>query len=55
MSDELSKLTRGTVEYNEKLFETNEEALKLLKTYDNLTYTMENGRIVIDDESLKEA
>jgi formylmethanofuran dehydrogenase subunit A len=55
LSEEIDKLTKGTTEWKDKTFEANEEAMKLLETYDTLSYTMKDGRIVIDEDELAEA
>lgn len=52
--DALKELEKGTDEYKQKLQEVNEEALKLIDTYDLYgKYTYENGVIKIDEGALK--
>lgn len=52
----LSELTKGTEEYEEAIIKANDEALKLIDTYQDLKYTMDSdGLIIIDEESLKAA
>ena len=48
-------MKEGTEEFKKAIFDANQQALELIKTYDNLKYTTdENGLINIDEESLKE-
>ena len=50
----LDGLTKGTVAYQEALLQANEAASELLATNKDLTYTIENGQIVIDKDSLEQ-
>ena len=48
----LDKLTKGTEEYRDAVRAANDEAVKLINSYDNLSYTInEDGLIVIDAAS----
>ena len=52
----IKELTRGTDEYNEAIKAANEEATKLLDTYEGLQYTVDDdGLILIDEASLEAA
>ena len=51
----MEELTKGTVAYQEALIQANEAAGELLATNKNLKYTIEDGKIVIDEDSLKQA
>ena len=51
----MEELTRGTVAYQEALMQANEAAGELLATNKNLKYTVEDGKIVIDKDSLEQA
>ena len=52
----LDGLTKGTLEYQEALFNANNEALNLINTHSELAgqYTMENGVIKFNDGALEE-
>ena len=50
----MDELTKGTVEYTEALFKANEQALELINNNKNLKYTIEDGLIKIDEESLEQ-
>ena len=53
--DGLKKLVKGTEEYEEAVLKANEETLKLLNTYKNLQYTIDDdGLIILDEDSLAE-
>lgn len=52
----LDELTKGTVEYQEQISKTNEEALKLINTYDELAgqyHTTAEGLIVFNEGALE--
>lgn len=51
--DSVAELTKGTQEYEDAVKAANDAAMELLATNDNLAYTIENGQIVIDEESLE--
>ena len=52
----IKELTEGTEEFEQAILDANDQAMKLLDTYKDLEYTIdENGLIIIDEESLKEA
>jgi uncharacterized coiled-coil DUF342 family protein len=52
----IDELTKGTLEFDEAVADANQKALKLLETYKNLSYEIdENGVIQIDEDSLKAA
>lgn len=52
----IDELTKGTLEFDEAVANANEKAMKLLDTYKNLSYEVdENGIIQIDKDSLKTA
>jgi hypothetical protein len=51
----MEELTKGTVAYQEALLQANEAAGELLATNKNLKYTIEDGKIVIDENSLEQA
>ena len=51
--DSVEKLTKGTQEYEDAVRTANEAAMQLLETNDNLAYTIEDGQIVIDEQSLE--
>jgi uncharacterized protein HemX len=52
----IEELTKGTLEFDEAVAEANQKALKLLETYKNLSYEVdENGIIQINEDSLKAA
>ena len=51
----MEELTKGTVAYQEALMQANEAAGELLATNKNLKYTIEDGKIVIDEKSLEQA
>lgn len=51
----MEELTKGTVAYQEALMQANEAAGELLATNKNLKYTIEDGKIVIDEDSLEQA
>ena len=57
LKDGMKDLTKGTQEYNEQLYQANEQALELIKNNKNLagSYTVDNGLIVIDDAALAQA
>lgn len=50
----MEELTKGTTAYQEALLQANEAAGELLATNKNLKYTIEDGKIVIDEESLEQ-
>ena len=50
----IDNLTQGTQAYQDAVLSANEAAMQLLETNKNLAYTIENGQIVIDEDSLKE-
>ena len=49
----LDGLTKGTVEYSQALVEANEKAMELIKNNKELSYTIEDGLIKIDENSLE--
>lgn len=51
--DKLKGLTKGTVEYQQAVLEANEQAMALLETNKDLQYTVKDGVIQIDEDSLK--
>ena len=51
----LEGLTKGTVEYSQALVEANEKAMELIKNNKELSYTIEDGLIKIDENSLEAA
>ena len=52
----IEEMEKGTLEWREAIANANDEALKLLETYDNLEYSINNdGLIEIDEESLQKA
>lgn len=53
--ESLKELTKGTAEYKEAVLKANEEASKLLDTNENLKYTIQDGQIKIDENSLEQA
>jgi hypothetical protein len=54
--DSLEELTKGTEEYEEAILKANESTIKLLDTYKDLEYTInDEGLIIIDEFSLQEA
>ena len=53
--ESMKEMTKGTVEYTEAMMKANDEALKLIENYEGLQYTIEDGVITIDQESLKAA
>lgn len=54
-TNSMEELTKGTVEYQEALMQANEAAGELLATNKDLKYTVQDGKIVIDEDSLEEA
>ncbi len=50
----MEEMTKGTVEYNEALLEANAAAMELIKNYEGLSYTIDNGVIKIDEASLEQ-
>ena len=50
----LSNLTKGTVEYQEALLAANDAAAELIATNKNLDYTIQDGQMVIDPDSLED-
>lgn len=51
----LEEMQKGTVEWYEAISQANEEAMKLINTYDNLKYTInDDGLIEIDADSLNQ-
>ena len=54
-TDSLHDLAKGTVEYKEALMKANEQAMALIKTNQNLKYSIIEGQIIIDQTSLNEA
>ena len=53
--NKLKDLTYGTQEYTDEVIKANEATIELLNTYKDLKYTIENGLIVIDTDSLEKA
>lgn len=53
--DALEKLTKGTTEYKDALYEANQQALELIKNYPGLDYTWNNGELVISEERMQQA
>ena len=52
----IDELTYGTVEFQEAILRANEEAMKLIDTYEGLEYTVgADGLIIIDEDSLTKA
>lgn len=54
-SEKLKTLTKGTAEYADALQSANEDAMELLETNKNLSYSVEGGLIIIDSEDLETA
>lgn len=51
--ESMKEMTKNTVEYTEAMMKANDEALKLIENYEGLQYTIKDGVITIDQESLK--
>jgi hypothetical protein len=51
----MEEMTKGTNEYNNALMQANDSAMELIKHYKDLKYDIEEGLIVIDEESLADA
>ena len=51
--EQVDKLTKGTQEYQNAVHAANEAAIELLETNKNLVYTIQDGQIVIDKDSLE--
>ena len=51
-ADALKDMTEGTDEYREAVKKANEAAMELIETNGNLAYKIENGQIIVDEQSL---
>lgn len=53
--DSLDKMVKGTLEYKQALLEANQQAMELIENNEGLKYSVIDGRIVIDENSLDQA